>query len=310
MRKAVIFGLGRNWRACEKNISKRFSIVGYVDNNWERIGGGAAAVDSISHIEFDFIIVMPNDYEDMIKQLHDIGVSDEKIIVYKQEKSIPWFNERETIGLTCFGQHFDDLVIAAIFGQIGIDKPTYIDLGANHPYDLSNTALLYRNGCRGINIEANPSLITEFEKERPEDINLCVGVSLKEGKLPFYKFSEISGRNTFSKEEADRVCLANTKIKEVVELPVVTLKSIIDKYCPNGFPDFLDCDIEGLDYDVLQDYDLKGNGPKVLCVEVRPGDIEMFDSMLFAKGYFRYCRMGENNIYVQNKYKRQLSHMD
>ena len=310
MKKAVIFGLGNNWKAYEKNIRKRFLIVGYIDNNWKKMGEEVVSVDNVCHMEFDFILVMPNACADMVKQLRDMGIPNEKIIVYKQEKNGLWFYERETIGLTCFGQHFDDLVVAAIFGQIGIDKPTYMDLGANHPYDLSNTALFYRYGCRGINIEANPYLITEFEKERPEDINLCVGVSVKEGILPFYKFNEISGRNTFSKEEADRVCSANVKIKEVVELPVVTLKSIIEKYCQNVFPDFLDCDIEGLDYDVLQDYDLNNNGPKVLCVEVRPGDIEMFDGMLFAKGYFRYCRMGENNIYVQNKYKKRLAHME
>lgn len=310
MKNAVVFGIGNNWKLYGDFIKKNFSIVGYVDNNWKKIGGNVVSVDNISNMKFDLIIVMPNDCEDMIMQLHNMEIPDEKIVVFKLFKESYPYYEKETIGLKCYGQHFEDLVIAAIFGQIGIEKPSYMDLGANHPFTISNTALLYCNGCRGINIEANPFLIAEFKKQRPEDINLNVGVSTKEGILPFYKFDESSGRNTFSKEEADSISSDDFKIEDIVELPVVTLKSIIEKYCQNVFPDFLDCDIEGLDFDVLSGYDLKNNGPKVVCVEVREKDIEKFDSMLSGKGYFKYCRMGENNIYVQNRYRKTLIHMD
>lgn len=309
MKKAVVFGVGGNWSMYGDSVRKKFSIIGYIDNNWEKIGGDVTSVDNVVHMKFDFIIIMPDDCEDMVRQLHNMEISYEKIIIFKSFKEAYPYYEKETIGLTCYGQHFDDLIIAAIFGQIGIEKPTYMDLGANHPLVISNTALFYRNGCRGINIEANPLLITEFEKERPEDINLNVGIGTEEGILPFYKFSETCGRNTFSKKEADSVSSDDFKVKEVVQLPVVTLKSIIEKYCQNIFPDFLDCDIEGMDYDVLSDYDLKNNGPKVMCVEVREKEIEAFDGMLSGKGYFRYCRMGENNIYVQEKYRDSLIHV-
>ena len=46
-----------------------------------------------------------------------------------------------------------------------------------------------------------------------------------------------------------------------------------------------------------------------MCVEVREKEIEAFDGMLSGKGYFRYCRMGENNIYVQEKYRDSLIHV-
>ena len=97
-------------------------------------------------------------------------------------------------------------------------------------------------------------------------------------------------------------------IQETIELPVTTLEKIVQEYCPEGFPDFLDCDIEGLDYSVLDSYDLRGNGPKVICVEVRWPDMEKFDQMLGAKGYFRFCRIGENNIYVRNEYAGIVIH--
>ena len=310
MKDIVVFGLGNNWRMYQDVIKEKFSIVGYIDNNWEKIEGEASPVENVGYMKFDWIVIMPDVYEDMVQQLHNKGIADEKIILLKELQESNLHYRRKTIGQTCFGQHFEDLIVAAIFGQIGIRKPTYMDLGANHPYEMSNTALFYLKGCRGINIEANPLLINRLKQERPEDINLNVGVSTKEGMLPFYKIDGKDGLNTFSKKEADKCCSDefNLFLKEIVELPVVTLDFIIEKYCQNVFPDFLDCDIEGLDYDVLQAYDLKKNGPKVICVEVRAEKMRMFDKMLSDKGYFKFCRMGENNIYVQNKYSGRLIH--
>ena len=54
-----------------------------------------------------------------------------------------------------FSQCGEDLIVNYIFGLRGITKPTYLDIGANDPFYLNNTALFYINGCRGINIEAN-----------------------------------------------------------------------------------------------------------------------------------------------------------
>ena len=104
-------------------------------------------------------------------------------------------------GYSYYGQHAEDLIISAIFAMIGIDKPSYIDLGTNHPIIDNNTFGMYVNGCRGINIEANPRLIGIIEEKRPEDININVGIGTKDEMLPFYKWDDMSGRNTFCSSE-------------------------------------------------------------------------------------------------------------
>jgi hypothetical protein len=38
-----------------------------------------------------------------------------------------------------------DVIVKFIFDCIGISKPTYLDVGAHHPY-ISNTALFYESG--------------------------------------------------------------------------------------------------------------------------------------------------------------------
>jgi hypothetical protein len=60
-----------------------------------------------------------------------------------------WFGGRT------YAQHGDDLAVLNIFKRLGIERPSYLDVGAYHPFDLSNTALLYERGSRGINVEPN-----------------------------------------------------------------------------------------------------------------------------------------------------------
>src|SRR6187200_1235902 len=75
-----------------------------------------------------------------------------------------------------YSQCGEDLLVQYVFLLRGIKYPSYIDIGANDPFYLSNTALFYNKGCRGINIEANPKLIENFKLHRPEDHNLNIGI--------------------------------------------------------------------------------------------------------------------------------------
>jgi FkbM family methyltransferase len=306
-KKAVVFGIGNNWELYKVIVQEYFDVIAYVDNNYKEKGEAVQPVDLLDRIVFDVVIIMPALYTDMYEQCINKGIPKEKIICF-MNSAYP-YTQRALGGVLSYGQHYEDLIIAAIFANLKIEHPTYMDLGANHPNQISNTALLYKNGCRGINIEANPNFIKIFESERPEDINLNVGVSIQRGKLPFYMFDEYCGRNTFSKEEAEKLCKEQAmQIREIIQIPVVTLQDIVDEYCTNGFPDFLDVDIEGLDYDVLCSYDFAVNGPKVVCVEVRHDMIESFDALFSKYGYFKFCRIGENNIYIRNEFSSQILH--
>src|ERR1035437_2058923 len=99
-----------------------------------------------------------------------------KIKLFAQKKEVPDVTFRKS-----YSQCGDDLNIDYVFRWRGIAHPSYIDIGANHPYSISNTAIFYENGCRGINVEANPQLIFVFQAARPDDINLNVGIGDKEG---------------------------------------------------------------------------------------------------------------------------------
>lgn len=303
MKRAVLFGIGNRYKENKEKYSKKYDVIALIDNDWKKLSG-VCPVEKIHQMEYEIVVITTVIYSDMYDQLIALNVPPKKIIVDVLEEERKAF--RKILGIKYYGQHGDDLVIAAIFERIGIKKPTYLDIGANHPYLYSNTVLMYEQGCRGICVEPDSCAARVFAILRPEDIVLNIGISTKEGTLPFFKFSDGCGLNTFSETEAKRW---DAEIKEVVELPVTTLQKIINQYCPNGFPDFLDCDIEGMDYIVLKDYDLASNGPRVICVEVRENEILKWDEMMKKKGYFRFCRIGENNIYIRNDYSKQCCRM-
>lgn len=212
-------------------------------------------------------------------------------------------------GPTTYAQHADDMMLVNLFELIGIDKPSYLDCGAHHPTNISNTRLLYERGSRGVNVDANPYLIEEFNRQRPGDINMHVGVGPVTGFFDFHMYDNYSGRNTFSAAETKAMEGVLT-VREVKQIPVITINQVVESKCPGGrFPDLLLLDIEGMDFSVLDSADFYRFGsPKVICVETRRESTPAMQNMLAMKGvgYFQYCRCGENAIFVQDQLKSKV----
>ncbi len=215
-------------------------------------------------------------------------------------------------GCKTYSQHGEDLVFLNIFKLIGVEKISWLDIGAHHPIRISNTALLYENGHRGINVEANPNLIEAFTTGRPEDINLQVGVGDEPGFMNFYLIDKYSGRNSFSKHSAVEFVRAHPefKITEIIKIPIVTVQDILKQCGRETFPDLLSLDVEGLDEKIILSLDLREDGPKIICVEDndRPDSTSSpLRDHLAAQGYFPYYRAGVNILFVRKAYQPLLT---
>ena len=208
-----------------------------------------------------------------------------------------------------YSQSGEDAIINAIFMIKGIFKPSYLDIGAHDPYFLSNTAMFYLRGARGINIEANPLLIKSFENFRNEDINLNFGVSDNPKKeMDFYVFED-STLSTFSEDEAIKLQNFGKKLNSKEKVQLKTITEIINTYSDGKYPDFLTLDVEGLDFEILKSINYDNNSPKVICVEASEfspkgtGEKrhELID-FLCSKGYFEYANTNLNAIMVRNDF--------
>ena len=211
-------------------------------------------------------------------------------------------------GTHSFSQCGEDMIIDYIFRLRGIPSPSYIDVGANHPYFISNTAMFYERGCRGINIEANPQLLPAFETYRPEDINLNVGISDREEELEFY-IMEDNTLSTFSEKERDNMLSAGKKLARTKKIKLTTVSAILADHFNGTFPDFLNLDAEGMDFAILQSIDFEKYSPKVICVEAAEYSpigagkkrTELTD-FLGAKGFYEYANTNLNAIMVKRSF--------
>jgi FkbM family methyltransferase len=208
-------------------------------------------------------------------------------------------------GHVTYSQHGEDLVFAALFEQLGIARPRYLDIGANHPFNCSNTALLHQRGASGINIDASPDVIETFKRHRPHDLNLNLGVAGKPGTLTFYRIDATSGRNSFSRAAVEKFIAEcpQFKIMDELTIPVMTLDQIIETYCAGICPDLLSLDAEGFDYEILAAASFTTR-PKILCVETLSanGEIEsQMNELLTAKGFHKKIQMHANAIYLDQK---------
>lgn len=154
-----------------------------------------------------------------------------------------------------YSQEGEDLIIDRIFDSK--KKGFYVDIGAHHPFRFSNTFKFYKKGWNGINIDAMPGSMKLFRQTRPRDINIECGISKNETKLNYYIFNE-RALNTFSRIEAQsKNNIGNYKILKIEEINTTTLSSIFTKYLPDKMTiDFLTIDVEGLDLEVLESFDL------------------------------------------------------
>jgi len=217
----------------------------------------------------------------------------------------------QTFGGRTYSQNGEDLLILNIFKALEIKNPSYIDVGAHHPENISNTKLLYDLGSRGVNIDANPNLQALFDERRPFDKNIMgVGVGgSQEGTFDYHMLDDYSGRNTFSQDEV----VSNRdkygyKYPKSISIRVRPLDFYIRQYFNGIWPAFLSLDAEGLDYDIIKGSSfVSHSGPLVVCVESRPGaSLEMVRLMKREKDYFPLTRMGDNLIFIRSGILHQI----
>ncbi|WJS95140.1 FkbM family methyltransferase [Flavobacterium johnsoniae] len=205
-----------------------------------------------------------------------------------------------------YSQSGEDLIVKYIFDNLGITKPSYLDVGAHHPFYISNTALFYQNGSVGINIEPDPTLFKAFIRERKKDQNLNIGISNKEDVLDFFIISSPT-LNTFSKEEAHNYQKeGDYKIERIEKIKVKTLSNVLNEFCKGIFPQFLSIDAEGVDEVIIKEIDFEKNFPLVICLETISfsttgngiKNVELIN-YITSKGYLAYADTYINTIFVK-----------
>lgn len=209
-----------------------------------------------------------------------------------------------------YSQSGEDAISQYILHVMGFQMKNvrYLDLGANHAKELSNTYLLYRSGARGVLVEANPQLIRELQTYRRNDVilnRLVSGVDNEE--TSFYILSG-DGLSTDNYQTAQEFIEKNPmlSITGTAQVQSIRVSTIVDQYMEGKAPDLLSVDVEGNDLAILESCDLGRMRPLIVIVEMieyRPyiGVFPKNKSIqrhMSEHRYVEYAFTGINSIFV------------
>lgn len=170
-------------------------------------------------------------------------------------------------GQKSYSQSGEDRLLWFLANAVGLEKPSYLDIGAYDPWFINNTALFYKNGSRGWNIEPNFRLYEKFLKDRKEDGNLNIAIGATTGRCTLYEMSQAS-LSTILEDEAKRLEKEESaKIISTRNIDVLTLNDVVTNHCKGIFPDILCVDTEGLEEIILGQLKAMTSTPSIICAE-------------------------------------------
>ncbi len=206
-----------------------------------------------------------------------------------------------------YGQCAEDIIVCALLVALAarecldLSCERYLEIGANHPVSCSATYLLHRKlSMRGVLVEANPALLDDLRRFRPQDVVLHLAVTPRsDGIATFYvatedELSSLDPR--FVEEWPDRT----VALRESLSVPALSLPELLEREFAERSPLFLSTDIEGKDLDVLRTLDWARWRPAVVQAEpsehYNPGNTAALTTLLESVGYLVVARTAVNLI--------------
>ena len=195
-----------------------------------------------------------------------------------------------------YSQNNEQQVILDYFGNHYIGS--FLDLGCNDGLTFSNTRALGLRGWSGVLVDASQkatSLAQGVYKDNDRVQVVNIAIAPYKGFIAFYESGthlggeDVSLVSTIIESEKQR--WVKEQFTEV-QVPCDTVNSII-----NGHTfDFINIDIEGMDYEVLSQIDL--TGVKMVCVEFNGTEPKKYIDYCAQYGLTEIHRNGENLIFA------------
>jgi FkbM family methyltransferase len=188
---------------------------------------------------------------------------------------------------------------------------TYLDIGANHPFRLNNTAMFYKMGFSGVIVEPDPMLFNILKRKRSRDTVLHLGITLKPSDGLDFFLMDPPTLNTFSEDEARRYAGIGHSIKEKIKVPCLNVMEIMEKYFSKP-PNFVSIDCEGLDVEILQSIYFARIRPEIICIEtleytsdLTGRKISAIPALMEEAGYTVFADTYINTIFVDKERLKQ-----
>jgi len=196
--------------------------------------------------------------------------------------------------MTNYSQSDEQRAILAAVAHI--EHGTYLDIGAAHPTDMSNTRALFEAGWSGVLIEPSPygmaTLIAEYGAE-PRITLVAAAVGTEDIFTEFCVTEDMT--STFSPENFKK--WNTSKWLGKIRVRLITLDQITSAF---GHFDVVSIDAEGVSAELCRRMLEAGWEPRVFCVEAdnRTHELAMVAT---GRGYVVTYASAENVVFVRGK---------
>lgn len=205
--------------------------------------------------------------------------------------------------MICYTRNFEDVVLQRVLRDV--ENGCFLDVGACMPEHDSNTFALYEKGWRGICVDPM-EYKDDWAQARPQDIFINAAVGKESGRTDFYVFDEFGQISTGSKDAVEHWRTGNLAPNRKIEVPVYTLDQLLEQHLAGRALHLVSIDVEGMEKEVLQGFDLRKHRPWVVVVEaMKPGTQvpthEEWEPLITGAGYSMVYCDGVNRFYLSDE---------
>ena len=174
----------------------------------------------------------------------------------------------------------------------GAHRGYFVEVGANHPEQWSQTFHLEQMGWTGILVEPQPDLAEALRRCRHAKVfSVACSSPQNSGRAMSLKLAGV-----YSSLNAQ---LPNAMVREsgTIDVPTRTLDEVLSEAQAPAPLDFLSIDVEGHEIEVLSGFDFQRWRPRLILVEDLVLDRRLH-KFLKTRGYAWMRRTGINSWYV------------
>jgi FkbM family methyltransferase len=168
----------------------------------------------------------------------------------------------------------------------------FVEVGANDPFERSQTWHLEQLGWTGVLVEPQPDLAVRLVKARKAAVFAvaCSSPDAAGGMLPLHVAGPLSAL------DRDRMA-PGAELQSVIDVPVRTLDDILEEASAPYPIDLLSIDVEGHELEVMLGFDFGHWRPRLVLMEDHVGSLTKH-WYLQSRGYRLIRRVGNNGWYV------------
>ena len=199
-------------------------------------------------------------------------------------------SELQLFNKKSYSQAGEDAILMYIFVMLGVplSQCNYLDLGANHPCDMSNTWFFYQQGATGILVDVSGETLD---------------------------FHVLSADGLSAPGDVSEVLRANPAVRvlETIPMQTVAVNDLMEQL--GGAPKILNLDIEGMEMEILRSIDFAKYRPTTMIIEMIPYSKQLVAGkknpeilrFMQEKGYVEYAFTGINSIFLDKQFYEKIT---